>query len=232
MAASPAAYESIVRDAVPTLAEIIRQPADEDNISLPASALELIEAVLRGRKGALGQAFGPALWPSLFETLATTEDNDTLQHGCTALTLFVRKDCEALITWQSPDGQTGLQKMLSMIAQLVRPGSNESSGLFVGDLILHLLRNAGAHLNAVLPDLLRALSQRIATASSGLFVQTLALPFAYLFYIAKDVTLSLLDQIQVDDGTGLTANALDIVLRGWCDEGVSTVQGSYSIKVK
>lgn len=225
IAGSASAYDSLVQHAVPVLAEIIAAPVDEENMSLPATALELIEAILRGRRGPLGNSFGPLLWPSLFSALATTEDSDTIQHGCSTLTLFVRKDCEQLLTCHLGN-ETGLQKILGLLAQLLQPESNESSGLFVGDLILHLLRNAGQHLNAVLPDLLRALVNRIASASSGLFIQTLALPFAYLFYVAKDITLDLLSQIEVNG-----QNGLDVVLRGWCDEAVATVQGSYSIRI-
>ena len=60
------------------------------------------------------------------------------------------------------------------------------------------------------------------------------LPFAYLFTVARDMTLDLLEQMQVDSPSesGMTRNALEVVIKAWCDEAVDTVQGTYSIKVK
>jgi hypothetical protein len=48
------------------------------------------------------------------------------------------------------------------------------------------------------------------------------------------MTLDLLEQLQVTSPTepGTTRNALEVVIKAWCDEAVDTVQGTYSIKVK
>jgi hypothetical protein len=60
----------------------------------------------------------------------------------------------------------------------------------------------------------------------------LILPFAYLFTVARDMTLDLLEQMQVSAEPGVTKNALEVVIKAWCDEAVDTIQGTYSIKVK
>lgn len=141
--------------------------------------------------------------------------------------------------------------MLQLLSQLLQPSSSESGALYIGDLILHLLRNAGEHLSAVLPALLKALVERLLTAKTTMFTQvgetrhtqvlfadstfqSLILPFAYLFTVARDMTLDLLEQLQVSSAAepGVTKNALEVVIKAWCDEAVDTIQGTYSIKVK
>jgi hypothetical protein len=73
------------------------------------------------------------------------------------------------------DGQTGLDKVLALLARLLNPSFSESGGLFMGDLIIHLLRNAGSHLGAVLPSLLQALVARIAIAETPSYVSVSSL---------------------------------------------------------
>lgn len=48
------------------------------------------------------------------------------------------------------------------------------------------------------------------------------------------MTLDLLEQLQVSSAAepGVTKNALEVVIKAWCDEAVDTIQGTYSIKVK
>lgn len=58
-----------------------------------------------------------------------------------------------------------------MIARVLGPDQSESGGLFVGDLIVHVLRQAGDSALSVIPDLLRALLVRLATAQTASFSQ-------------------------------------------------------------
>ncbi len=235
IAASPSeeTYQALIQQALPALSTCLHSTSgSEENLALPNSAFELVAAILRGRKGSVGSGFAQAFLPAAFDCLMTTEDADATQHGCDCLTLYIRKDCPGLLTWQAADGQTGMQKILSLLAKLLDPSSSESAGMFMGDLILHLLRNAGDQLSLVLPDLLRALVNRMVTAHTTIFTQTLTLPFAYLLTVARDQTLDLLEGMQIDaDPLGPARSALDVVMTAWCDDSVDTVQGSYSIRV-
>lgn len=67
--------------------------------------------------------------------------------------------------------------MLQMLARLLEPSFSESGALFIGDLILHLLRNAGDHLASVLPALLKALVERILISKTTTFTQVWILLF-------------------------------------------------------
>lgn len=68
-------------------------------------------------------------------------------------------------------GKSGLTQVLSVVARLLQPSESEAGGLFVGDLVIHLIRKAGTSLGDVLPDLLRAFVIRLATAKTASFSQ-------------------------------------------------------------
>jgi hypothetical protein len=72
---------------------------------------------------------------------------------------------------QDASGRSGLDAILAVLARLIDPSFSESAGLCVGDLVLHLLRNAGQHLTKTVPSLLDALARRIAVAQSTIFTQ-------------------------------------------------------------
>lgn len=72
---------------------------------------------------------------------------------------------------RSASGQPGLEIVLAQVARLLDPDGSESGGLFVGDLVIHLIRKAGSALGPVLPDLLRAFVNRLATAQTASFSQ-------------------------------------------------------------
>jgi hypothetical protein len=72
-------YNSLVQAAAPKLAGVIGTPVDEENLTMPAAAFELVESILRGRHGGLGATLGEVLWPAAFGCLMTTDDMDSMQ---------------------------------------------------------------------------------------------------------------------------------------------------------
>lgn len=157
---------------------------------IASSALELISSVLLGvGKGGLGAGFVAGVAPALFDCLNATQDreiivvsdislqnryaylNSGVQIGTQCLTLMVRKGCDQLLAWKDRSGRDGLHTVLSFIARLLSPTENESSGLLVGDLIVHLLRNSGPSILPLLPEMLQAMIIRLTTAKTGTFIQ-------------------------------------------------------------
>jgi hypothetical protein len=86
------------------------------------------------------------------------------------LTTIVRRDCSQLLAWRDSNGQSGLDHVLAVIAKLLE-SEEEAGSLFIGDLIIHLLRKAGEAVLPVLPDLLHAMVARMLTAKSDLFLE-------------------------------------------------------------
>jgi hypothetical protein len=86
------------------------------------------------------------------------------------LTLVIRKDCNQLLSWSDPSGRSGLDYILKLIAKQLE-SADESGGLTLGDLIIHLFRKAGDSVFPVLPELLQAMAGRMLTAKTATFTQ-------------------------------------------------------------
>jgi hypothetical protein len=134
----------------------------------------------------LGEGFFSLLAPALFACLGGAEDRDIiqvsrsrfhlfckltfLQNGIETLTLMVRKDCNQMTVWTDAEGKNGLGYTLELVAKLLE-SQDESGGLVIGDLIIHLFRKAGEAILPVLPQLLQAMVVRMKTAKTATFLQ-------------------------------------------------------------
>lgn len=151
---------------------------------------------------------------------------DPFQNGISVLTLIIRKLFNQVHAWSDPTtGKSGLEHVLAVIAKQLQ-GEDESGGLFIGDLIIHLLRIAGDAVLPVLPELLQAMAGRMVTAKTATFVQSLIIPFAFLVYHGqRDTVLSLLESTNING-----RSALDIVINTWC-ENAETIQGFWAARI-
>ncbi|KAI5824132.1 ARM repeat-containing protein [Schizophyllum commune Tattone D] len=216
-------YQSIVQQALPALCKNLNE-AKPDESWVTSTGIELITSMVKGApEGGLGDGFVAAMAPSLFHCLAQSEDRDVLQNGVSCLTTIVRKDCKQLAAW-SDGNRGGLEHVLALIARILQ-SEDESGGLFIGDLIIHLLRNAGEAVLPVLPELLQAMVNRMLTAKTATFLQSLVIPFAFLITNQRDTVLQLLEGINVNGRSGL-----DILLQTWC-ENAETFQGFWPGRV-
>lgn len=69
------------------------------------------------------------------------------------------------------EGNNGIASIFGLLGRFLAPTFSESGGIFVGELIMHLFRKAGDAIGPVLPDLLRAVVTRLATATMPSFIQ-------------------------------------------------------------
>ncbi|KAF7337532.1 ARM repeat-containing protein [Mycena sanguinolenta] len=230
LASSSAAgiYQTVVKQALPNLCQAMAAaPLAESWIT--SSAIELVSSLVTGAsEGNLGEGFFALLAPSLFKCLGEAEDRDVLQNGISCLTLIIRRDCGQLLSW-SDSGQSGLDCVLSLIAKSLE-NQDESGGLVIGDLIIHLLRRAGESVLPVLPQLLQAMVGRMTTAKTATFLQvntpfSLVIPFAFLINNQRDTVLDLLESMNVQGRTGL-----DILIQTWC-ENAETFQGFWPSRI-
>lgn len=136
----------------------------------------------------------------------------------------MRKDCSQILSWHDPSGQSGLGHVLKLIAKLLR-NEDESGGLVIGDLIIHVLRRAGDSVLPVLPELLRAMVERMLTAKTATFLQSLVIPFVFLIHNQADTVLGVLESTSAQGRT-----ALDILIQTWC-ENAETFQGFWPTRI-
>jgi importin-9 len=163
------------------------------------------------------------------------------QNGMACLTLIVRKDCNQLIFWNDSNGRSGLDWVLSLVARMLE-SQDESGGLQIGDLIIHLFRRAGEAILSILPQLLQAMVSRMTSAKTATFLQvskaidsyneefayldqSLVIPFAFLINNQRDTVLSLLETMDIEGRSGL-----DILMQTWC-ENAETFQGFWPSRI-
>ncbi|KAI0082121.1 ARM repeat-containing protein [Panus rudis PR-1116 ss-1] len=222
----PGVYETVERLCLPPLSNALNTATNETSW-VTYSALTLLNSIAEAQRDApLSDAFFSAIAPGLFQALRTAEDRDVIQSGISLITVIIRKSFERLRTWTDPaNGQNGLDDVLAVIAKQLQ-GEDESGGLFVGDLIIHLLRKAGDAVVPVLPGLLQALVGRMPTAKTATFIQSLIIPFAFLIHNGqRDTVLSLLETTNVEGRSGL-----DVLIQTW-SENAETFQGFWAIRV-
>ncbi|CAE7208239.1 unnamed protein product [Rhizoctonia solani] len=198
-----ASYQATVSQALPSLSAALTL-VSQDETWVTSSALEIITGLMRGvHEGQLGQGFFENLGPALFKAIGETEDRDVIQNGIECLTLIVRKDHTQLTQWHDATGRSGFDNVLSFLARLLQRDQNESGGLVVGDLIIHLFRRSGEQIGPVLPELLQAMVTRIDSAKTATFLQSLIVPFAFLIHTQRDNVLNLLESTSVGPKRGL-----------------------------
>ncbi|WVO14952.1 hypothetical protein L204_102593 [Cryptococcus depauperatus] len=228
----PGVLTAIIHTLCPKLAAAISTPVTDETVHIPGEAIQLANSLIRMRNGPLECQLVTTITRAVMEILKTTDDMDVIQYGMIHLTLFVRKDCDKLIQWHDAHENNGIAIIFDLLGRFLAPTFSESGGIFVGELIMHLLRKAGNTMGSILPDLLRAVVGRLATAQTTSFIQTLILPFAYLFSTEHTLpTIDLLCQfsVPVSEGT-YEKRALDVVLEAWCDT-CDTITGSWNIRI-
>ncbi|ORY34633.1 armadillo-type protein [Naematelia encephala] len=216
---------SLINHLSPKIALAISTPVTDETVHLPSEAIQLANSLLLGRSGPLEASLIGDVTTAVLGVLVGTDDMDTIQHGMIHLTHILthcRRDAE---------GNNGIVAIFHLLARFLAPNFSESGGIFVGELIMHLFRKAGPTMGPVLPDLLRAVVQRLATAEMPSFIQSLVLPFAYLFGTEHTVsTVDLLSSFEVDVSSAGRKSGLEIVLLAW-GETSDTITGSWNIRV-
>lgn len=220
-----ASYQATVSQTLPLLTNALAS-ASNDQTWVTSSALEIITSLMRGtQEGQLGQGFFATLGPALFKAVGEAEDRDIIQSGIECLTLIVRKDHAQLAQWHDSNGRSGFDNLLSFLARLLQRDQNESGGLVIGDLIIHLFRRAGDQIGPVLPELLQAMVTRIDSAKTATFLQSLIVPFAFLIYSQRENVLNLLESSTVGSRSGL-----EVLLYAWC-ENAEMLQGNWPSRI-
>ncbi|CAO1633788.1 unnamed protein product [Sympodiomycopsis kandeliae] len=190
------------------------------------ATMSIAEAVLTGAQSETLASAGTVtiLCGPLIRSLERTQDRDVLQSGVGCLTNLVRKCPDDVRRWRDPKGGSGsgaLESFLKIISKLLSSPS-ESGGIRLGDFIISLLRKLSSSIidMGILPQLISAMIQRLSTAETSSFIQSLILPIAYLI---KEGELATVLQI-------LSPQDLNILFQKWT-ETHSCFQGYWCNKV-
>ena len=94
----------------------------------------------------------------------------------------MQRDCNQIVIWHDETGRSGLDYILMVIAKTL-DNQDESGGLVIGDLIIHLFRKTGENVLPVLPQLLQSMITRMTTAKTATFIQVQIFFFSNQFLL-------------------------------------------------
>ncbi|KAG0350437.1 hypothetical protein BGZ54_003828 [Gamsiella multidivaricata] len=195
--------------AMPILVNVIS--TENPDKPMVASAVDLLMALVQGGSSPLPAGYVAQFFHNLMSVLLTTDDRDILQSGQECLTIVVQKDVQQVAEWRdAASGKTGLELVIQFIAKLLEPSQTESAALFVGDLISKLIKKGGDLVSPILPDLLNAVTLRLAEAELPTFIQPLVMVFAQLCLSQHEVVINFLSGLNVNG-----RNGLEIVMSAW-----------------
>ncbi|KAG0261216.1 hypothetical protein BG011_001257 [Mortierella polycephala] len=207
----------------PLVNMISNENPDKPRVS---SAIDMLTSLVRGASATLPPNYVAQFFPNLMSVLLTTDDRDTLQSGQECLTIVIQKGVQQIAEWRdAASGKTGLELIIQFIAKLLDPSQSESAALFVGDLVSKLIKKGGDLVTPIIPDLLNAVTQRLAQAKLPTFIQPLVMVFAQLCLNQHEVVINFLAGLTING-----RNGLDIVLSAWLANHAD-FQGLYNQKV-
>ncbi|CAI6000661.1 unnamed protein product [Closterium sp. NIES-64] len=191
MADLPACIDSILRKAIPPLSTIFSKPEEQPN-GLVAGGMELLTMLLKRTPPPLVRPVFDALFAPLAAVVLQSDDHTELQNGAEALAMFVRKGGEELVAG-SADPDATMKTLLDAAAKLLSPQLEPSASLFVGPLLVQLIRRVPSRMAPHLQALVAAIVHRMAAKRMPSLSVSLLLVFARLVHWASPDVRPLLD---------------------------------------
>ncbi|KAF9083483.1 hypothetical protein BGX23_011399 [Mortierella sp. AD031] len=224
LAANKFIHPALNARSLPTLVNMITN--ENPDKPMVSSAIDLLKSLIQGAETPLPAGYVAQFFPNLMSVLLTTDDRDILQSGQECLTYVVQKGVHQVAEWHdAASGKSGLDLTIQFIAKLLDPSQTESAALFVGDLITKLIKKGNDLISSILPDLLNAVTRRLAEAKLPTFIQPLVMVFAQLCLTQHEVVINFLSGLNING-----RNGLDIVLAAWLANHTD-FQGLYNQKV-
>lgn len=140
-----------------------------------------------------------------------------LRPAAESVKYLLQHDHQQVFEWHDEAGQTGLDVCLVIVDRLLGSAIEDNSASEVGGLTAELVEKAGhERLGPYLPQLLRAVATRLASAETAQFIQSLILVFARLSLVGAHDVVEFLGQTQIGD-----QNGLQVVLGKWLENSVN-----------
>ncbi|OLY77829.1 Importin-9 [Smittium mucronatum] len=231
LSSTPESFASVFNRFSP----ILLSTFNEENVDRIPSAIEMITSIIKG--GGAGSLAIPkecvdSVFPRLMRILLTYKDSEIAQNGQECLKYFVQNGLYQISEYKEND-ITGLQLLFEFIESVLSPDSNESSALFVGDLVTKIIfKNAQGNIVSGdnLARLVYLVLRKLAVARSSVLISSLLPPICLLFTRSAIQVVDLLYNISVSDSQGKDNNGLGIFLNIWTENALD-IQGVYFNKV-
>jgi hypothetical protein len=218
-ASGDAQYAQLCERVLPTLTGTFDIAAMTDYNALTNLAAELLNILVENGSEPLPKGFVAATMPKLTRLLLNSDDEELIKSATSAVKNILIHDYTQLFEWHDEQNKGGLENVLVIIDRLLNPTVEDNAAAQVGGLAAELVEKAGPErLGPYLPQLLRAVAVRLATAEQAQFIQSLILVFARLSLqeqTAKEV-VDFLASIEVSGTRGL-----EVVMSKWLENSVN-----------
>ncbi|RXK36603.1 hypothetical protein M231_06144 [Tremella mesenterica] len=227
---SPPITRIVVMTLGPNLSKAILTVDDKSN-HLPCEAIQLANRLVRTRDGPLESELIDTVTWAIMNFLRVSEDSDAIQTVQDFLNgTYLSYSIPVSLKDSLGKKVDGIHYIYGLLDRFLAPTFPEDGAIAVGGLVMHLLRKAPGPIQPVLLDILQALVNRLVTAKLPSLIQSLVLPFAYLFVEHTEEILELLSKLDARMPDGSTTPALPVVLNQWCEMS-DTISGSWNIRV-
>jgi importin-9 len=161
--------------------------------------------------------FVATVMPKLNRILMDSNDDELLKSATCSVKNMLLHDHVQIFEWHDETGKGGLEVILVIIDRLLGPTVDDNSGAEVGGLAAELVEKAGhERLGPFLPQLLRAVAVRLASAEKAQFIQSLILVFARLALVNTKEIVDFLGEQQIGHDNGL-----QVVITKWLENSVN-----------
>ncbi|XP_026826550.1 importin-9 isoform X2 [Ooceraea biroi] len=176
-----------------------------------AVALDVLKVLVQYSPVPLSNALMETAFPAACHCVLNSEDHSTLQSGGEVIRTYLFVATQQVIAHRDNEGQTGLQYILQIVAQLLNPQSSEFTASFVGRLVTTLIKNVGDSLGENLDLLLKAVLSKMQSVETLIVMQSLLMIYAHLINTQFDAVLNFLSTVPGPTGQ----SALVFVLSEW-----------------
>ncbi|KAJ1976634.1 hypothetical protein H4R33_006397 [Dimargaris cristalligena] len=226
LVSNPQCFGAFQARVVPLITDVMRRGPEEVEGGVVANALDLLSELIRNGPSPLPVGYVEEIFPVLVQLLRRSDDHAIMQNGQECFKYYVTKDLDHLARWQEDPttGRTGLAILLEYVAFLLQPQQSESASFFVGDLIVKLIQKGYHWMAPHAASLIQVVLNRIASAQTSVFAQSLIAVMAHLIIADSQNTLAVVQGLTIEGRP-----ALQLLVDRWCEE-YESFNGVYTLK--
>ena len=214
----PDSYIRLCEKVLPSLTGAIDVGHMTQEGALTNLAVDLLRALAEHGSEPLPNGFVSTVMHKLNRLLLASTEGELIRPATLAVRHIIAHDFNQLLGWREPQtGKDAIETVLVIIDRLLGPAVDDGAAAEVGQLASELVEKAGSEkLGPYLPQLLRAVAQRLATAQQAQFIQSLILVFARLTLISPREVVDFLSQVDLGGESGL-----NVVMSKWLENSVN-----------
>ncbi|KAI0482484.1 armadillo-type protein [Xylariaceae sp. FL0804] len=213
----PASYQMLCQKFLPPLTGAFSVADVTSDNPLLTFATELMTSLTQYGSEPLPPGFVAATLPKLSHLLMHSNEGEVLRPAAESVKYLLAHDHEQMFNYHDEKNQSGLEVCLLIVDRLLGTAIEDNAASEVGGLAAELVEKAGhERLGPFLPKLLQAVANRLATAETATFIQSLILVFARLSLVGAHDVVDFLSTIQINGQIGL-----QVVLSKWLENSVN-----------